>query len=100
VAPAGEMPSSPLGGHRPLPADPASYMQSLEDLAVGTRTRRTQRYDRATNLAVRRAMIAHLAADPFFLAGASCWTAVNGAIAFRASSANFRWLASICSAKS
>jgi hypothetical protein len=48
----------------------------------------------------RRAMIGYLAADPFFLAGASCWTAVNGVIAFSASSANFRWLASICSAKS
>jgi hypothetical protein len=41
-----------------------------------------------------------LAADPFFFTGASCGLAVNGAIAFMASSANFRWLASICSAKS
>jgi hypothetical protein len=47
-----------------------------------------------------RRAIGHLAADPFFLAGASWWTAVTGAIALRASSANFRWPASICSAKS
>jgi hypothetical protein len=56
---------------------------------------------RGEPLGARRAMIGHLAADPFFFAGASWWwTAVSGAIAFRASSANFRWLASICSAKS
>jgi hypothetical protein len=36
----------------------------------------------------------------FFLAGASSWLVSIGAVALRKSSANFRWLASSCSAKS
>jgi hypothetical protein len=49
---------------------------------------------------VRRAARGYLAAAPFFADGASFLPAVSGALAFRMSSANVRWLASSCSAKS
>jgi hypothetical protein len=48
----------------------------------------------------RRATRGYLAATPFFVAGTPFLPAVSGALAFRMSSANFRWLASNCSAKS
>jgi hypothetical protein len=48
----------------------------------------------------RRATRGYLAAAPFFVAGASFLPAISGALAFKTPSANVRWLASSCSAKS
>src|SRR4029077_12669088 len=47
---------------------------------------------------VRSSLRGYLAVEPFFLAGASSWLVSIGAVVLRTSSANFRWLASTCSA--